>query len=144
MLFFSSNGRYDAQIGRERQRQRACQIKTSYSDVVAGQKEVGRDSKRSSAGGNKPTVFVWGDSEIRLRHTFGVCWSRLLRANLLTSTCSSTDDLHCPVSVCFHSVSSPCDFIVHLLRCSFNPHGRLMWALWSRVTWQRGFICWDC
>lgn len=40
-MFFPSNGRYAEQIWKETQKRRVCQIRTSYSDVVTGQKEVG-------------------------------------------------------------------------------------------------------
>lgn len=33
------------------------------------------------------------------------CCTLLLSAQLVTSTCTQTDDLHCPASVCFHFTS---------------------------------------
>lgn len=64
----------------------------------------------------KLTHFVWGYSKKKTPEAhLCACGTLLLPAKLSPSTCSKTDDLHCPASVRLHyeTVLVPCDLTVH-------------------------------
>lgn len=97
-----------------------CEIKTSCCVFIAGQKEVGWNSKSLSAE-NGPSLFrvtqrdTWG-TPLCLLHPPIISSARDFHLHLdwwFALSCISVFSLH---------VFVPCDFTVHLLHCSFNSN----------------------
>lgn len=145
VLFLPSSGRYAAQIWKERQKRRACQIRTSYSDVVVGQKEVGCRTRSACLPGkiNRPSLFgvtqkdTWDTPLVSAEAAYYGLSSWLppaLRLMICTVLCQC---------IFTWSLRPVILLSTYCACCRLNPHGPCMGTLWRRVTRQRGFICWD-